>query len=93
MGQVASSVIDGPWECRKVREVAACGADLIKICTSPGVASPSDKLEHRIQVMKLKLSAMKSRRGLTVAAHAHSRSGIQMAVEHGVKDIQHISYG
>ncbi|HIK84142.1 MAG TPA: hypothetical protein EYG08_03430, partial [Myxococcales bacterium] len=42
-----SSVVDGPWECRKrVREIAACGADLIKLCTSPGVASPSDKLEN-----------------------------------------------
>ena len=43
-----ASIVDGPWECRKrVREIAACGADLIKICTSPGVASPGDALEHR----------------------------------------------
>ena len=43
-----SSLVDGPWACRqRVREIAACGADLIKICTSPGVTSPRDRLEHQ----------------------------------------------
>ena len=90
-----SSIVDGPWECRKrVREIAACGADLIKICTSPGVASPSDHLEHRdftpkeIQAIGDEASA----RGLRVAAHAHSASGIELAIRHGVHDIQHISF-
>jgi imidazolonepropionase-like amidohydrolase len=31
-------------------------------------------------------------RGMYVAAHAHSHSGIRMAIEAGVKDIQHISF-
>ena len=36
-----SSIVDGPWACRKrVREIAACGGDLVKICASPGVVSP-----------------------------------------------------
>jgi imidazolonepropionase-like amidohydrolase len=90
-----SSIVDGPWECRKrVREIIACGADLIKICTSPGVASPSDKLEHRdftgeeIEVICDEAAA----RGLRVAAHAHSRSGIAAAIKHGAYDIQHISF-
>ena len=90
-----SSVVDSPWDCRKrVRELAACGADLIKICTSPGVASPSDKLEHseftadEIEAICDEAQA----RGLIVAAHAHSRSGIELAITHGVKDIQHISF-
>jgi len=90
-----SSIVDGPWECRKrVREIAACGADLIKLCTSPGVASPSDHLEHldfsaeEIQAICVEAEA----RGLKVAAHAHSRSGIRLAVENGVHDIQHISF-
>lgn len=90
-----SSIVDGPWECRKrVREIAACGADLIKICASPGVASPSDKLEHRdfsgeeIEAICDEASA----RGLRVAAHAHSQTGIEMAIDHGVHDIQHISF-
>ncbi len=90
-----SSIVDGPWECRKrVREIAACGADFIKLCTSPGVASPSDKLEHQdftaeeIQAICDEAAA----RGMKVAAHAHSQSGIDLAVSNGVHDIQHISY-
>ncbi|MHC4845532.1 MAG: amidohydrolase family protein [Planctomycetota bacterium] len=90
-----SSIVDGPWEARKrVREIAACGADLIKLCTSPGVASPSDALEHRdftaeeIEAICEEAGA----RGLSVAAHAHSVTGIEMAIDHGVHDIQHISF-
>jgi imidazolonepropionase-like amidohydrolase len=90
-----SNVVDGPWECRKrVREVAACGADLIKICASPGVASPSDKLENR-DFTPEEIAAIceeATARGLKVAAHAHSKNGIRMAIEHGVYDIQHISF-
>ena len=90
-----SGLVDGPWECRKrVREIAACGADLIKICTSPGVASPSDKLEHQ-DFSPEEIAAICTEaqaRGLKVAAHAHSVSGIGLAIEHGVSDIQHISF-
>jgi len=89
-----SSIVDGPWECRKrVREIAACGADLIKICASPGVASPGDKLEHR-EFTSAEIEAIcdeAEARGLRVAAHAHSSSGINMAIDGGVHDIQHIS--
>lgn len=90
-----SSVVDGPWECRKrVREIVACGADLIKLCTSPGVASPSDHLENQdfsaeeIEAICTEAAA----RGVKVAAHAHSQSGIGLAIEHGVHDIQHVSW-
>lgn len=90
-----SSVVDGPWECRKrVREIAACGADVIKICASPGVASPGDRLEHR-DFSPEEIQAIcdeAAHRGLRVAAHAHSQNGIGMAIEHGVHDLQHISY-
>jgi imidazolonepropionase-like amidohydrolase len=90
-----SSLVDGPWDCRKrVRELAACGADLIKICASPGVASPGDKLEHR-EFAPEELAALcdeAEARGLRVAAHAHSASGIELALRHGVHDLQHISF-
>ncbi|MCB9898835.1 MAG: amidohydrolase family protein [Planctomycetes bacterium] len=90
-----SSIVDGVEACRlRVREVAACGADLIKICASPGVASPGDRLEHR-EFTAAELEAIcdeAGARGLKVAAHAHSRSGIEMAIRHGVSDIQHISF-
>ncbi|MFT4541716.1 MAG: imidazolonepropionase-like amidohydrolase, partial [Planctomycetota bacterium] len=90
-----SSIVDGPWECRKrVREIAACGGDLIKLCTSPGVASPSDKLEHQdFSAEEIRAICHEAEgRGMRVAAHAHSRSGIELAIENGVHDIQHISY-
>jgi imidazolonepropionase-like amidohydrolase len=90
-----SSLIDGPWECRKrVRELAACGADLIKVCASPGVASPGDKLEHReFHPEELRAICEEAEaRGLRVAAHAHSASGIELALENGVHDLQHISF-
>lgn len=90
-----SSLVDGPWECRKrVRELAACGADLIKVCASPGVASPGDKLEHR-EFHPEELAAIceeAEARGLRVAAHAHSASGIELALRNGVHDLQHISF-
>ena len=90
-----SSVVDGPWACRKrVREIAACGGDLVKICASPGVVSPSDKLEHR-DFTAAEIEAIceeAAARGMYVAAHAHSQNGIALAIKHGVKDIQHISF-
>jgi imidazolonepropionase-like amidohydrolase len=90
-----SSIVDGPWEARtRVREIAACGADLIKLCTSPGVASPGDKLEHRDFTAE-EIAAIcdeAAARGLNVAAHAHSQTGIEMAIDNGVHDIQHVSY-
>ena len=90
-----SSIVDGPWNCRKrVREIAACGGDLVKICTSPGVVSPSDALENR-DFTQAEIEAIcdeAAGRGMPVAAHAHSRSGIALAIECGVRDIQHISF-
>ncbi len=90
-----SSIVDGPWDCRKrVREIAACGGDLIKICTSPGVVSPSDKLEDR-DFTEAEVDAIcdeAAGRGMMVAAHAHSKSGIRLAIDCGVQDIQHISF-
>jgi imidazolonepropionase-like amidohydrolase len=90
-----SSIVDGPWDCRKrVREIAACGGDLVKICASPGVVSPTDHLEHR-DFTREEMEAIcdeAAGRGMYVAAHAHSQSGIRLAIQAGVKDIQHISF-
>ena len=90
-----SSIVDGPWECRKrVREIAACGGDLVKICASPGVISPTDHLEPRDFTLE-EMEAIcdeAAGRGMYVAAHAHSQSGIRLAIESGVKDLQHISF-
>jgi imidazolonepropionase-like amidohydrolase len=90
-----SSIVDGPWDCRKrVREIAQCGADLIKVCASPGVASPSDRLEQQdfSEEELIAICEEAKARGLRVAAHAHSKSGIELAIKCGVADIQHISF-
>lgn len=90
-----SSIVDGPWECRKrVREIAACGADLIKICTSPGVLSPGDHLDHQeFTEEEIRAICEEARgRGMRVAAHAHSTTGVQLAIDNAVSDIQHISF-
>ncbi len=90
-----SMVVDGPWECRqRVREVIACGADLIKVCTSGGIASPSDHLSNREFTCE-ELTAIVDEahsRGKRVAAHAHSEAGIEMAIKCGVHDLQHVSF-
>lgn len=90
-----SSIVDGPLECRKrVRELAACGADFVKICTSSGVASPNDSFSHEdLGVDEIAAICDEARkRGMYVAAHAHTKKGIKMAIMAGVKDIQHISF-
>ena len=90
-----SSIVDGPWDCRKrVREIAQCGADLIKVCASPGVASPSDKLEQQdfSEDELVAICEEAKARGLRVAAHAHSKNGIELAIKCGVADLQHISF-
>ena len=66
----------------------------MKICASPGVISPTDKLEHR-DFTAQEIDAIcdeAAGRGLYVAGHAHSRNGIALAIENGIKDIQHISF-
>ena len=66
----------------------------MKICASPGVVSPTDHLEHRDFTLE-EMEAIcdeAAGRGMYVAAHAHSHSGIRLAIQAGVKDIQHISF-
>ena len=61
---------------------------------SPGVASPSDHLEHReftAEEMRAICDEAEAR-GLKVAAHAHSINGIDLAIANGVRDLQHISF-
>ena len=58
------------------------------------MVSPSDRLEHR-DFTRAEIEAIcdeASGRGLMVAAHAHSKHGISLAIDCGVQDIQHISF-
>ncbi len=84
--------VDGVDACRKlIRQYARDGADLIKICTSGGVLSLGDKAEWRnytteeTQVIVDEAHAL----GKPVAAHAHSRAGIEQALIAGVDTLEH----
>ena len=83
---------DGPWECRRlVRAWARAGADGIKITTSGGVLSTGDKSSWRNHTREEIRAIVDEAHALSmpVAAHAHSRAGIQVAIEEGVDSIEH----
>lgn len=90
-----SCIVDGPEQCRKrVREVIGCGADLIKICTSGGVVSPTDRIEDR-PFTDEEIAAFvdeANAHGKFVASHAESPIGISMAIEHGVHFLEHATF-
>jgi imidazolonepropionase-like amidohydrolase len=76
---------------RAVREQLRRGADAIKVMASGGVASPTDKLES-LQYTVAELSAAveeASHAGTYVLAHAYSAEAIRIAVEAGVRSIEH----
>jgi imidazolonepropionase-like amidohydrolase len=83
---------DGVVECRKlVRHWARMGTDGIKITTSGGVLSTQDKNEWRnytleeIKTITDEAHAL----GMPVAAHCHTESGIQAAIDGGVDSLEH----
>ena len=85
-------VADGPDECRKlVRTWARAGMDGIKIATSGGVLSIGDRNGWRNQTpAEVEATVDEARAlGMRVAAHAHSRAGIQAALDAGVDSIEH----
>ena len=84
--------VDGVDACRKlIRQYARDGADLIKICTSGGVLSLGDKSEWRNYTMEETQAIVDEAHALgkPVAAHAHSRSGIEQALVAGVDTLEH----
>ncbi len=90
-----STVCDGVGEVRKtVRATLRAGADVIKLCSSGGVLSPSDEPtstqfnREEIAVMVYEAAA----EGKTCMAHAQSTEGIRNSVECGVESIEHGVY-
>ena len=87
-----SQVADGVDEVRKaVREELRKGADQIKIMVSGGVSSPHDPLEcdqYSAEEIRV-IVAEAQRRGTYVMAHAYGASAIRMALECGVRSIEH----
>ena len=88
-----SGICDGVDEVRrKVREVLRAGADVIKVCSTGGVLSPTDHPEFT-QFSPEELAVMVQeaayRRGVKVMAHAQGVEGIKNAVRAGIHSIEH----
>lgn len=91
-----SFVVDSDDELRTtVRELIRAEADVIKICTTGGVSSPSSTPEdlgvpeHQVRIVKEETAR---RSGQPVAAHAQGAEGILEAIRGGVDSIEH-GYG
>src|SRR5690606_37870332 len=77
---------------RRVRDLIAQGADLIKVASSGGVSSPTDQpdwLGMRIEMVAAVVEECQAYGGRPVAAHAIGYAGVKAAVEGGVTSIEH----
>ncbi len=86
-------ICDGVNEVRKkVREVLRAGADVIKICSTGGVLSPTDHPEFtQFSPEELEVIVQEAafRRGVKVMSHAQGVEGIKNAVRAGIHSIEH----
>ena len=88
-----SNICDGVADVRKkVREVLRAGADIIKICSTGGVLSPTDHPEFT-QFSMAELEAIVEeaafRKGIKVMSHAQGAEGVMNAVKAGIHSIEH----
>lgn len=80
---------------RTVRLLVRSGADVIKVCTTGGVSSPSDTpddLGVPEEHVRLIVAETAKRAGQPVAAHAQAAAGIKAAIRGGVRSVEH-GYG
>jgi imidazolonepropionase-like amidohydrolase len=88
-----SGICDGVEEVRKkVREVLRAGADIIKVCSTGGVLSPTDHPEFTQftpEELEVMVQEAAYRRGVKVMAHAQGAEGIKNAVRAGIHSIEH----
>lgn len=90
------NICDGVEEVRRtVREVLRAGAEVIKVCATGGVLSPTDHPEFT-QFSEAELRVMVEegafRRGIKVMAHAQGAEGIKNALRAGIHSIEHGIY-
>lgn len=89
-------LVDGePNVRRKVREVLRAGAEVIKICATGGVLSPTDHpefIQFSPEELRIIVEEAKFRRGVKVMAHAQGAEGIKNAVRAGIHSIEHGIY-
>ena len=85
-------IADGPDEVRKaVREQLRRDVDQIKIMASGGGMSPSDELDTTQYTLEEMRAAVEEARavGKYVLAHAYSGSAVRVALQAGVRCIEH----
>lgn len=91
-GTVFGIVADGVDAVTKAsRHLLREGSDFLKIHVSGGVASPSDPIDS-VQYTPAEIRAAvveAEHRNTYVAAHAYSAESITMAVENGVRTVEH----
>lgn len=91
----ASTVCDGPFDCRRAtRHAIKFGADVIKITSTGGVLSDTDTgtgQQMADDELKEVVNAAHAL-GRKVASHAHAAAGINAALRAGVDSIEHGSY-
>jgi len=79
----------------KVREVLRAGAEVIKICATGGVMSPTDQpdfTQFSPEELAVIVREAAYRGGIKVMAHAQGSEGIKNAVRAGVHSIEHGVY-
>ena len=86
-------ICDGPEEVRrKVREILRAGAEVIKVCSTGGVGSPTDHpdfTQFSPEELAIMVQEGQYRRGIKVMAHAQGVEGIKNAVRAGIHSIEH----
>ncbi len=79
----------------KVREVLRAGAEVIKICATGGVMSPTDQpdfTQFSPEELAVIVREAAYRGGIKVMAHAQGSEGVKNAVRAGVHSIEHGVY-
>lgn len=88
-----SSRVDGVEDCRrKVREVLRAGADVIKICSTGGVLSPTDHpefVQFSPEELEVIVREASYRNGVKVMSHAQGAEGVKNAIRAGIHSIEH----
>ena len=80
---------------KKAREVLRAGAEVIKVCATGGVLSPTDHPEFTqftIEELEAIVQEGQFRRGVRVMAHAQGAEGIKNAILAGIHSIEHGIY-
>jgi imidazolonepropionase-like amidohydrolase len=86
------SAFDGSDEVRRgARQNLAAGADFLKIFATGGVSSGRTGLDYAVYSREEIRAAVEEaeRFGTYVAAHAHGGKGLRLALEEGVRTIEH----